>query len=239
MANNKIIRPLAAADRAAWEPLWQAYQRFYEVVIPPETTNLTWARFLDPDEHMHALGAFDTDGRLVGIVHAVFHRSCWLPEWTCYLQDLYVESDQRGQGTGEALIEAVADLAREPEQRRADRELERSSGQPRPSAALALAREVRVGLLRHPRARRGHVAVGLEQLDKRLPEQPMIVRQQYAGPPHAGVSSRTGTRAWSRVPPEGCESIVSSPPRWSTRSRMLTSPSPLLPWTSLGSNPRP
>ncbi len=61
---------------------------------------------------MHALGAFETDGRLVGIVHAVFHRSTWLPQWTCYLQDLYVDGSQRGPRHGAALIEAVADLAR-------------------------------------------------------------------------------------------------------------------------------
>ncbi|TCU11880.1 GNAT family N-acetyltransferase [Rhizobium sullae] len=107
------IRPLQASDRAAWEHLWVAYQRFYEVVIPPETTDLTWSRFHDPAEEMYALGAFDAGGRLVGIVHAIFHRSCWLPRWTCYLQDLYVEAEQRGSGTGAALIEAVADLARE------------------------------------------------------------------------------------------------------------------------------
>ncbi|MBP2445614.1 GNAT family N-acetyltransferase [Rhizobium leguminosarum] len=107
-----ILRPLEPSDRAAWEPLWAAYQRFYEVVIPLETTDLTWARFHDPDEPMHALGAFDDDDRLVGIVHAIFHRSCWLPQWTCYLQDLYVENTQRGLGAGAALIDAVADLAR-------------------------------------------------------------------------------------------------------------------------------
>ncbi|MBO9132624.1 GNAT family N-acetyltransferase [Rhizobium sp. B230/85] len=109
---TNTIRPLELDDRAAWEPLWQAYQRFYKVEIPPETTDRTWARFHDPNEHMQALGAFDDFGRLVGIVHAIFHRSTWMPEWTCYLQDLYVENDQRGKGTGAALIEAVADLAR-------------------------------------------------------------------------------------------------------------------------------
>lgn len=106
-----VVRPLTAADRPAWEPLWAAYQRFYEVAIPATTTDLTWGRFLDPAEPMVALGAFDGD-RLVGIVHAIFHRSCWLPTESCYLQDLYVEADQRGTGAGRALIEAVYDLAR-------------------------------------------------------------------------------------------------------------------------------
>jgi GNAT superfamily N-acetyltransferase len=107
------IRPLEPADRAAWTPLWEAYLRFYETVLPGEIYELTWNRFLDDAEPMHALGAFDESDRLVGIVHAIFHRSCWLPDWTCYLQDLYVDGSQRGKGTGEALIEAVALLARE------------------------------------------------------------------------------------------------------------------------------
>ncbi|WP_273724899.1 GNAT family N-acetyltransferase [Brucella gallinifaecis] len=107
------IRALTPKDRTAWEPLWRAYQVFYEVEIPAETTNITWHRFHDSSEPMHALGAFDDSGHLVGIVHVIFHRSCWLPKWTCYLQDLYVENSQRGKGTGAALIEAVADLARE------------------------------------------------------------------------------------------------------------------------------
>lgn len=107
------IRPLDLTDRVAWEPLWQAYQRFYQVEIPQGTTDATWARFHDPAEPVHAFSAFDADGRMVGIVHAILHRSTWLPDWSCYLQDLYVDESQRGQRTGEALIDAVADFARE------------------------------------------------------------------------------------------------------------------------------
>jgi GNAT superfamily N-acetyltransferase len=110
--STTTVRPLQQSDRSAWEPFWAAYQRFYEVAIPPETTDITWHRFHDPSEPMHALGAFDDSGRLVGIVHAIFHRSSWLPQWTCYLQDLYVDNSERGLGTGALLIDAVADLAR-------------------------------------------------------------------------------------------------------------------------------
>lgn len=106
-----VVRPLVAADRPAWEPLWAAYLRFYEATIPATTTELTWNRFLDPAEPMVALGAFDGP-RLVGIVHAIFHRSCWLPTESCYLQDLYVDADTRGTGAGRALIEAIYALAR-------------------------------------------------------------------------------------------------------------------------------
>ncbi|RYG94806.1 GNAT family N-acetyltransferase [archaeon] len=109
---TNTVRPLQPTDREAWEPLWAAYQTFYETVIPPETTEVTWQRFHDPTEPLHALGAFDKYDRLIGIAHVIFHRSTWLPTNSCYLNDLYVEDTQRGQGTGAALIEAVADLAR-------------------------------------------------------------------------------------------------------------------------------
>ncbi len=106
------IRPLAPSDRAGWEPLFEAYLGFYESELPKQQYDLTWTRFHDDAEPMHALGAFD-EGKLVGIVHVVFHRSTWLADTTCYLQDLYVDESQRGRGVGEQLIEKVALLARE------------------------------------------------------------------------------------------------------------------------------
>src|SRR5690606_34026776 len=42
-----VVRPLAAADRAAWEPLWQGYQAFYRISLPPAVTDGTFARMLD------------------------------------------------------------------------------------------------------------------------------------------------------------------------------------------------
>jgi ribosomal protein S18 acetylase RimI-like enzyme len=107
------VRPLEQTDYAQWVPLWEAYLRFYETVLPQAQFEVTFSRLLDPTEPMDGLGAFDEAGKMVGIVHAVFHRSCWLPDWTCYLQDLYVHMSQRGKGTGAALIDAVADLARQ------------------------------------------------------------------------------------------------------------------------------
>lgn len=100
------IRPLTAADHAAWLPLWEGYQRFYRTSIAPEVTARTWQRLLDPAEPMHALVA-ESDGRLIGIVHYLFHRSTWTTADYCYLQDLFVSEAARGTGAGRALIEAV------------------------------------------------------------------------------------------------------------------------------------
>lgn len=106
-----VIRPLAAADHAAWLPLWQAYQRFYETEIPAATSAVTWQRFLAPAEPMHAALAW-RDGAAVGLVHWILHRSCWTVGDYCYLQDLFVAEDQRGAGIGRALIGHVNAAAR-------------------------------------------------------------------------------------------------------------------------------
>jgi GNAT superfamily N-acetyltransferase len=110
------IRPVAAADRDAWAPLWDGYNAFYERVgptaLPAEITDKTWARFLDADEPMHALVA-EIDGRVVGLVHYLFHRSTSMPVDICYLQDLFTTPEARGHGVGRALIEAVYTAAHE------------------------------------------------------------------------------------------------------------------------------
>ncbi|VXB07658.1 GNAT family N-acetyltransferase [Pseudomonas sp. 8AS] len=100
------IRPVTAADHAAWLPLWQGYQRFYHSDIPAEVSAVTWQRFLDPSEPMQAALAWQ-DGVAIGLVHWIFHRSCWTLGDYCYLQDLYVSEAVRGGGIGRALIEQV------------------------------------------------------------------------------------------------------------------------------------
>ena len=106
-----VIRELRAADREQWQPLWDGYNLFYERPnLPAEITEAAWARFLDPSEPMHAAVA-ELDGKIVGIVHFLYHRSTTSVELVCYLQDLFTAPDARGLGVGRALIEHVYDEA--------------------------------------------------------------------------------------------------------------------------------
>ena len=110
-AANVVIRPVGADERAAWDPLWNGYLTFYEATLAPDATDTTWSRLHDPKEPMFLLGAY-IDGRLVGIAHYIFHRSCWTIGDYCYLQDLYVQEGLRGGGVGRKLIAAVEQEAR-------------------------------------------------------------------------------------------------------------------------------
>jgi GNAT superfamily N-acetyltransferase len=107
-----IVRPLAAADRQSWEPLWRGYLEFYAADVAPEVSGVTFARLTGGREPMGGFIATDDAGAAVGIVHWLTHRSCWTIGNYCYLQDLFVAPGRRGCGIGRKLIEAVYDKAR-------------------------------------------------------------------------------------------------------------------------------
>jgi GNAT superfamily N-acetyltransferase len=109
------IRLVTPADFAAWLPLWDGYNAFYgrsgETALPHDVTLLTWARFFDGYEPMHATVA-ERDGQLLGIVHYLYHRHTTMAGPICYLQDLFTLESERGKGVGRALIEAVYEKAK-------------------------------------------------------------------------------------------------------------------------------
>jgi GNAT superfamily N-acetyltransferase len=109
------VRPVRPGDFDQWLPLWEGYNAFYgragATALAAEITQATWARFFESREPVHALVA-DSEGRLTGLAHYLFHRSTILLAPTCYLQDLFTDATQRRNGVGRALIDAVYDAAR-------------------------------------------------------------------------------------------------------------------------------
>ena len=110
-----VIREPTPDDFDQWLPLWDGYNAFYgregPTALSPEITNVTWRRFFDADEPVHALVA-DQDGQLVGLAHFLFHRSTISVSPTCYLQDLFTSEAARGGGVATALVDRVSDEAK-------------------------------------------------------------------------------------------------------------------------------
>ncbi|MGF6306139.1 GNAT superfamily N-acetyltransferase [Bradyrhizobium sp. i1.8.4] len=110
MSDDVTIRFVTRGDYAEWLPLWDGYNAFYErsgpTALAPEITAMTWERFFDAYEPVHALVA-DAGGTLLGLTHYLFHRSTTAIAPTCYLQDLFTSEAARGKGVGRALINGV------------------------------------------------------------------------------------------------------------------------------------
>jgi GNAT superfamily N-acetyltransferase len=106
-----FITAFKPTDKPRWLELWSAYQEFYRTELPPEATEATWVRL--HDGRIRGLAARDDAGKVVGIVHFLFHEDTWSAQSACYLQDLFVEPAARGNGCARQLIEAVAAAAKE------------------------------------------------------------------------------------------------------------------------------
>jgi GNAT superfamily N-acetyltransferase len=115
MSDAVQVRGLEPRDYDQWLTLWDGYNAFYgrsgPTALPTEVTAMTWSRFFNQQEPVHALVA-EWDGRLVGLTHYLFHRTTTDIAPTCYLNDLFTAETARGKGVGRALIEAVYERAR-------------------------------------------------------------------------------------------------------------------------------
>ena len=105
------LLPITRADYQSWRDLWDGYLEFYQAEISEEVTQETFERILSGA--IHGLLAKDVSGGAVGLVHWLTHKSTWTIPEVCYLEDLFVHHDSRGQGIGRALIERVFRWAQE------------------------------------------------------------------------------------------------------------------------------
>jgi GNAT superfamily N-acetyltransferase len=115
MPSGLSIRFISQQDYDQWLPLWDGYNAFYgrsgPTALSAEITRMTWSRFFDAYEPVHALVA-ESDGRLIGLTHYIFHRSTIFIPPVCYLQDLFTVETARGKGVGRALIQGVYEQAK-------------------------------------------------------------------------------------------------------------------------------
>lgn len=106
-----IIRDANGGDEAAWRRLWADYLRFYDADLPGAVTSATWNRILDPVSPVSALFA-EHGGQITGFAVYVLHEGTWTTAPQCYLEDLFVNAQARGRGTGRALISRLIELGK-------------------------------------------------------------------------------------------------------------------------------
>lgn len=104
-----IIRPLDGGDYGNWRSLWDRYLRFYESDVDEETTMHTWQQLINNGTHEgFVCASSENPSMIAGFTHYFFFPSSWNRGGYCYLEDLFVGDEFRGQGVGRLLIAAVA-----------------------------------------------------------------------------------------------------------------------------------
>ena len=106
-----IIRDATPQDRLAWDGLWQGFLDFYDTDLAPAVTEYTWTRLMDPASPLKMRLA-EAHGQVLGFAIHQHHPSTGVMGDDCYLEDLFVSAEARGQGLGRALIEDLMTIAR-------------------------------------------------------------------------------------------------------------------------------
>ena len=109
--NNLVsLREIKSDDFAHWNVLWQDYLKFYQAEVPDDVTKATWDRFFDAQSPI-SCHVVEKEGQLVAFAVSVVHPSTWSEQDSCYLEDLFVSKDVRGNGFGQQLIQNLIDIA--------------------------------------------------------------------------------------------------------------------------------
>lgn len=104
-----IIDDIRAADRQAWQKLWDAINLGHK---NDAVSDETWQRLLDPGSPVKGLVA-RLDGHLAGLVHYIIHPVTGHIEPVAYMQDLFVDPSFRHKGIARALVLHLAELGRQ------------------------------------------------------------------------------------------------------------------------------
>ena len=105
------VQQVSEVHKEGWLAMWQGYLTFYKEELPPQQTELTWKRLLDPAFNLHGFVAVH-DGLVVGLTNYSWTNSTWDERANVYLEDLYVDENLRAGGIGRSLIDAVTRVAR-------------------------------------------------------------------------------------------------------------------------------
>jgi ribosomal protein S18 acetylase RimI-like enzyme len=109
MSREHAIRRAQAPDAADVGRLLHDFNTEYDDYTPgPEAMGRRIGRLLESGDVLVLLGGAGPDG----LALLRFRPSLWSETLDCYLEELYVVPDKRGQGLGQALMEAAMETAR-------------------------------------------------------------------------------------------------------------------------------
>ena len=106
-----MIRKLEHKDKENWARLYNGYANFYKVPMNTETLDTLWGWINDESHDVNGL-CFELEGKIVAIAH---YRAMPRPikgQYIGFLDDLFVQSEFRGQKIAQKLITHLKSLSK-------------------------------------------------------------------------------------------------------------------------------
>lgn len=110
--SSVTIVPVEEKHKETWQKLYAGYAEFYKVTQTEEMRERVWSWIVNPAHEVKCLVALDEHGKPVGLAHYRPFARPLSATTGCFLDDLFVDPEFRGSGTGQSLIEAVKGIAK-------------------------------------------------------------------------------------------------------------------------------
>lgn len=106
------IRPVRLDERNHWEMLLNEYAEFYKTTVPDGGHDAVWHWIFDDSNDFWCDLIVTDDNQPFGFTqYQLMHRSLG-GSMVCYLSDLYIRPEKRGNSAGRALIDHVIAFAK-------------------------------------------------------------------------------------------------------------------------------
>ena len=114
MNRKVIVAPARAQDFDGWCSLYRGYAKFYKVPMNEEILTTTWSWIMDQSHEVKSLLAFlEDEHKPCGLAHVRAMPRPLGGNHIGFLDDLFVDPESRGNQVGEALFDALRELAKE------------------------------------------------------------------------------------------------------------------------------
>lgn len=107
------LRDVYLEDHDRWTELYRAYRAFYRLPVDEDAVERTWTWVSTGRHQLFGLVAIDSSGRVVGLANLRRFARPSTGTIGLYLDDLFVDPAERGNGNATALIAEATRLARE------------------------------------------------------------------------------------------------------------------------------
>lgn len=110
--NKLTITHPTQEDRAAWEQLYHGYATFYKTETNQDKLNTIWSWIHDDNEAFWCIVAKNEAGIPVGFMHYREMASPLRGSKVGFLDDLFVDPNERGEGAVDTLFKRLTEEAK-------------------------------------------------------------------------------------------------------------------------------